>query len=41
MLETLATLPPGHQAYLVTVIAGFVTFALTLGGVSTFVNLRD
>lgn len=41
MFETLATLPPVHQAYLVVVTAGFVTFAVTLGWVSTFVNLRD
>ncbi|MDP1737577.1 MAG: hypothetical protein Q8L23_09060 [Caulobacter sp.] len=41
MLETLAALPPVHQAYLVMAMAGFVIFALTLGGVSTIVNLRD
>lgn len=39
MLETISTLPTAHQAYLVMVIAGFITFGLTLGVVSTWVNL--
>ena len=40
MLETIATLPMAHQAYLVMAISGFVTFGLTLGIVSTWVNLQ-
>lgn len=40
MLETIANLPAAHQAYLVMVIAGFSAFALTLGVVSTWVNLK-
>lgn len=40
MLDTLAALPAAHQAYLVMVIAGFSAFALTLGAVSTLVNLK-
>lgn len=41
MLETLAALPPAHQAYLVMAIVGFCAFGLTLGAVSTLVNLKD
>ncbi|MDO9223061.1 MAG: hypothetical protein Q7U20_05020 [Caulobacter sp.] len=41
MLETLATLPTAHQAYLIMAITGFCTFGLTLGVVSTWVNLTD
>lgn len=40
MFESLATLPATHQAYLVMVIAAFATFGLTLGVVSTWVNLK-
>lgn len=40
MLETIAALPTSHQAYLVMVVAGFLTFGLTLGVVSTWVNLK-
>jgi len=40
MLETIATLPIAHQAYLILVIAGFVTFGLTLGVFSTWANLK-
>lgn len=40
MLETLAGLPVAHQAYLVMAVAGFVTFGLTLGVVSTWTNLK-
>lgn len=40
MLETLAALPPVHQAYLAMAVGGFVAFALTLGGVSIFANLK-
>ena len=39
MLETISALPAAHQAYLVMAIAGFVTFGLTLGVVSTWTNL--
>lgn len=40
MLETIASLPVAHQAYLLMAIAGFSTFAITLGVVSTWVNLK-
>ena len=40
MLEAIANPPAGHQAYLVMAIVGFGAFALTLGVVSTWVNLR-
>jgi hypothetical protein len=39
MLETLTALPTAHQAYLAMVVIGFSAFALTLGTVSTWVNL--
>jgi uncharacterized protein (DUF983 family) len=39
MLETISTLPTTHQAYLVMVVVGFITFGLTLGVVSTWTNL--
>lgn len=41
MLETLAALPIAHQAYLVMAVVGFSIFGLTLGVVSTYVNLKD
>lgn len=40
MLETLSALPPAHQAFLVLVIACFSVFALTLGGVHAYTNLK-
>lgn len=40
MLETLTALPPIHQAYLVMAITGFCAFGVTLGAVSTWVNLK-
>lgn len=39
MLETLSALPSAHQAYLAMVVIGFSAFAVTLGAVSTWVNL--
>jgi len=39
MLETLSALPTAHQAYLAMVVIGFCAFGLTLGTVSTWVNL--
>ena len=41
MLETLAALPIAHQAYLEMANAAFVTFGVTLGAVSAWVNLTD
>ncbi|HRD27071.1 MAG TPA: hypothetical protein PLO65_02100 [Caulobacter sp.] len=41
MLETLTALPTVHQAYLGMVIVGFCAFGLTLGVVSTLVNLKN
>lgn len=40
MLETLTALPPVHQAFLVLVVTGFSLFALTLGSVHAYVNLK-
>jgi hypothetical protein len=40
MLETLAALPPTHLAYLITVIAAFSVFGVTLGAVHVYVNLK-
>ena len=40
MLETIATLPATHQAYLVMVVAAFATFGVTLGVVSTWTSLK-
>lgn len=40
MLQTITALPPAHQAYLAMVVIGFSAFALTLGTVSTWVNLE-
>jgi len=40
MLETIATLPVAHQAYLAMAIAAFCTFGVTLGVVSTWSNLK-
>lgn len=41
MLQTLTALPPAHQAYLAMAVIAFCTFGLTLGTVSTWVNLRE
>ncbi|MDO8295365.1 MAG: hypothetical protein Q7T19_02885 [Caulobacter sp.] len=41
MLETLAALPPAHQAYLAMVIVGFCAFGLTLGVVSTLASPKN
>lgn len=40
MLAILTTLPPAHQAYLAMTVIAFCTFGVTLGTVSTWVNLK-
>jgi len=40
VLATLTTLPPAHQAYLAMTVIAFCTFGVTLGTVSTWVNLK-
>ncbi len=40
MPEAIASLPAGHQAYLAMVVSAFVAFGLTLGVVSSWINLK-